>query len=77
MAVRSPRPASPANVSGLAPAATPRRVISTRPRGDEGRFAVVPVSEAVADASSKSDDVLEAAAQLHAHHVGVGVHPEH
>jgi drug/metabolite transporter (DMT)-like permease len=32
VAIRSPTPASPANVSGCAPAATPSRVISARPR---------------------------------------------
>ena len=32
VAMRSPTPASPAKVSGCAPAATPRRVISARPR---------------------------------------------
>ena len=39
---KSPKPVSPANVCGLAPQATPRRVISASPRHKSAAFALSP-----------------------------------
>ena len=40
--MRSPMPASPANVSGFAPAASANRAISARPRATSAAFALSP-----------------------------------
>ncbi len=42
VATRSPRPASPENVSGSAPIASPSRVVSTSPRVINDPFALSP-----------------------------------
>ena len=44
VATTSPRPANPANVSGSAPAAIPKRVISAKPRVMTVAFAFCPAS---------------------------------
>ena len=62
----SPRPARPAKVSGLAPAAMPRRVISARPRVMMAALPLSPKPELLGGAGGDGDDVLERAAQLDA-----------
>ena len=74
--MRSPMPASPANVSGEPPIATPSRVISARPAGDERGPRVVAEAHALGHARGDGDDVLDHAGDLAADHVGVGVDPQ-
>ena len=76
VAMRSPIPASPANVSGFAPAAIPSRIISARPRVSRPGLAVVAEAEPVGGAGRDRDDVLERPGQLDAEDVLVDVQPE-
>ena len=76
VAIRSPRPVSPANVRGSPPIATPRRVISASPRVITIALVLSPTPEALGHAGGDRDDVLERAAQLAAGHVGVRVDAE-
>ena len=69
-------PASPAKVSGFAPAATPRRVDLRKAPRDDGGLAVVAQAERVRGTGGDGHDVLERAGQLHAHEVPVAVQPE-
>ena len=76
VAVRSPLPARPRKVMGLAVRAIPRRAISARPAGHERRLGVPAVAQPVADAGRDGDHVLDGATDLAADDVGVGEHPE-
>ena len=66
-------PASPANVRGFAPIATPRRVISARPRVVIAAFALSPEPERVDRAGDDRDDVLQRPGELDAKEVAVAV----
>ncbi len=66
---RSPRPERPASVSGRAPIATARRVISAKPRVISAARAEAPRPGAVDHAAGDGDDVLQRAAELGADHV--------
>ena len=68
-------PARPAKVSGLAPMATPSRVISQAPRGDGG-LGVVPRPELVDGAGHDGNDVLERSRELYTDQVAVAVQAE-
>ena len=76
VAITSPMPASPAKVSGFAPAAIPSRVISARPRVISPALPLSPKPSAVRRPGGDRDDVLERAAQLDADEVAVDVEPE-
>ena len=76
MTIRSPTPARPAKVSCRPPRATPSRAISARPRVMSRALVLSPIAHAVAAAGTQGDDVLQGGAQLHAHHIVAGVHPE-
>ena len=69
-------PASPANVSGSPPSATPSRASSARPAGDQRGLRVVAVAEAVGDAGADREHVLQRARHLAADDIGVRVHAE-
>ncbi len=58
----SPMPASPAKVNGLAPAATPRRVISGEAPGHDGGLAVVAQAERVGGTAAMATMFLSAPA---------------
>ena len=60
--IRSPMPASPENVSGSAPSASPSRAISTRPRVTSAAFALSP-SPSPSTAPAASAITFFAAAQ--------------
>ena len=74
--IRSPIPARPANVSGRAPHASPRRAISASPRVISAALRVVAEAEAVDAAGGERDHVLRRRAELDAGHVGVHVDAE-
>ena len=76
VAMRSPIPASPMYVSGLAPRAVPRRAHLRQSARHERGLGVVAVAEAVGHAGRDRDDVLGRAAQLDTDDVGVRVHAE-
>ena len=70
---RSPMPARPMNVSLRPPSASPKRVISARPRAIERDARIRAEAEAVADAGADRVDVLRGAADLDADDVVRGV----
>ena len=74
--MRSPTPASPAKVSGLAPGGDPEAGHLGQPAGQQPGLAVVAEPERVGGAGGDGDDVLERAAQLDAEDVAVDVEPE-
>ena len=70
-------PASPGNVVGAPPIATPRRRQLGQAARDHRGPCVVADTEALRHAGGDGDDVLERAADLAADHVVVGVDAEH
>ena len=76
VSTRSPMPASPASVSGLAALRTASREISARPRVMSAARVLWPEAEPVGDAGGDGHDVLERAAELDAGHVVRGVDAE-
>ena len=76
VATRSPTPARPASVAGLAPNAIPSRMISASPRVMIAATVFSPSPTPGRHAAGQRDDVLARAADLGADDVGVGVRPE-
>ena len=72
VAMRSPIPARPAKVSGCPPSFTPSRVSSASARVIKVALELSPKPEAVGHAGGNGHHVLEGAAQLTTHHIGVG-----
>jgi hypothetical protein len=66
-------PASPANVSGSPPSATPSRAKLGQAARDQRCLGVVAVAEAVGNARADREHVLQRAGHLAADDVGVGV----
>ena len=60
VSTRSPMPARPAKVSGRAPSATPRRLISASPRVMSAATALCPSSRPAADTRRQCDHILRA-----------------
>ncbi len=58
-------PARPCMVSGCAPSATARRVISAKAPRDQRGPAVAPKAQAVADAAPNRQNVLQGTPQLY------------
>ncbi len=76
VAIRSPTPASPAKVSGCAPAATPRRVISARPRVMIPALAESPKPSPSTVPAASATTFFSAPASSTPIEIGVRVHPE-
>ena len=76
VATRSPTPARPASVAGLAPNAIPSRMISASPRVMIAATEFSPMPDAGRHAAGQRDDVLACTADLGADDVGVGVRAE-
>ena len=74
--IRSPIPASPENVSGRAPDASPSRTISARPRVISAALPLSPMPEPVDGARAERDHVLRRRAELDPDEVGVHVDAE-
>ena len=60
-------------VSGRAPQAIARRVISARPRVMSAATVLWPSSQAVANPGGNGDHVFQRSAELHSHQIGVGI----
>ena len=73
---RSPMPARPAKVSGLAPRATPSRVISASPRVISAARGLCPSPETLQDSGRDRNDVFQCSRQLHPDDIVMGVHPK-
>ena len=76
MATRSPSPARPISVIGLASIAIASRAVSARPRVITEAVVLSPKPSPTAIPTDERDDVLVGAAELAAHHVDAGVGPE-
>ncbi len=76
MATRSPTPANPASVAGVAPSAIPNRITSARPRVMMAATVFSPSPTPTAIPAGQRDDVLAGPAHLGTDHIGVGVGPE-
>ena len=74
--MRSPMPASPANVSGLRPPGKPQPGDLREPAREERRARIVAETQALENAGGDRDHVLERPGQLDADDVAVRVDPE-
>ena len=76
VAIRSPIPASPANVAGVAADRHAEPGHLRQPAGDQRRPGVVPEAHPLRHAGRDGDDVLDDAGDLAADDVGVRVHAQ-